>query len=365
MSPIQKVLSPLRNILGSDRSPKVSAVPSTPTIQGPVPERAFPRGYHVHAITEGPRGGNQILVGAGDPATSIGAVFIGEPGGPWEFVELPDETALLSSFIRLDDGRYLAGGMSSIGRGALLIGDRTGRVWQSVDLDLHPFSAISALTRLPDGTLLAACGKMVTQGKTKAVLFRSTDGGTSWVREDLSLPVTMFLSFAVDPDGTIYVGTSGDTTPKNFLSADAGKTWQPLPEFPTYKTYKMLKIHRVVDRGVARFYLLLWGYKTEIADRVVRIYVSDPGLTRWEELPPIDESHFVFSFEVTRGNIFYVGSEKGRVYRSTDYGMTWEVAARFETNIGAYAIHQSETGRIWIGKDFVSPSEFSLWQLPS
>jgi hypothetical protein len=96
---------------------------------------------------------------------------------------------------------------------------------------------------------------------------------------------------------------------------------------------------------------------------VVRLYVSLPDFSGWEELPLVDDSHFVFSFLVASDKSFFVGSEKGRVYRSTDRGRSWKLVVQFPTNIGAYAIHEDRAGRIWIGKDYVAPVHPSLWRL--
>jgi uncharacterized protein YigE (DUF2233 family) len=91
--------------------------------------------------------------------------------------------------------------------------------------------------------------------------------------------------------------------------------------------------------------------------------VLNPEQTAWKELPPIEDSHFVFSFLATRGGVFYVGSEKGRVYRSQDFGETWKQMVEFPTNIGAYAVHEDALGSVWLGKDFVAPHHYSLWRL--
>lgn len=358
------MLSPFRPFFGnSEKNAVDSADEGRELPPNVVLEEGFPTGYHVYGMVAGPSGGKQVLVGAGDPATSRGAVFIGDGQGAWEKIELPEETALLSHFVRLPDGRYVAGGMSAIGRGAILVSDQAARTWTPIDMDLHPFSAIAALLLLKDGTILASAGKMITQGKTKPVLFRSIDGAQTWTKEELDLPITSFISFEQDDDGSVFAGTTGDHTPTMYRSTDGAKTWQPLPDFPAHKTYKMLTVRLVEVMGEKRLFVVLWGYKIDIADRVVRIYMSSPDFMTWEELPAIADSHFIFSFLVTNAKYFYVGSEKGRIYRSIDFGRHWDEVTQFSTNIGAYALHEDETGRVWIGKDFVPPAERSLWRI--
>ena len=360
MRTIAKMMTPLRLLLGG--AEKEVARPE-PLPQGVELELGFPHGYNVYGITGGPEGDSQIMVGAGNPETSEGAVFLGIPSGSWKQVTLPDETALLSCFLRLSNGKYLAGGMSSIGRGALLLGNEAGTSWESADVDLHPYSAIESLVELPGGDVLASTGHMVTQGKTKPVIFRSPDQGKTWQKEDYDLPITMFRSFQFSSGGDLYAGTCGDHTPVMYKSADGAKTWTPLPEFPAYKTFKMPVIKFVEMGGIERLFVMMWGYKTELADRVVRLYLLSEDGTNWEELPEIDNSHYVFSFIASKDGTFYVGSEKGKVYRSKDFGRTWEIITEFSTNIGAYALHEDASGRVWIGKDYVSPDQYSLWKI--
>ena len=106
-------------------------------------DSSFPTGSHVFGITTGPQG--EIMVGAGHPLTGEGSIFLRETSGTWTQINLPDETAWLSQFVRLIDGSYVASGMSLIGRAAILKSDTTGRNWKSVDMDLHAYSQINTL----------------------------------------------------------------------------------------------------------------------------------------------------------------------------------------------------------------------------
>jgi len=365
MSPIQRVLAPVRSIFSGPR-PLRTDPDGTGKTAGAILEDRFPVGYHVYGFSPGPDKDWPLLVGAGDPLDSKGAVVLGDGRGHWNEVRLPDDTALVSRFIRMENGVYLAGGMNSIGRASILMGDATARIWQSVEMDLHPFCAIADMVKLPDGAIVVSAGRMITQGKTKPILFRSTDRGYTWERLDLEgkVSATVFQSFAVAEDGTVYAGTAGDHTPTLYRSFSGGLSWEPLPPFPAYKTYKTVAARLVRVDGVERLYVVLWGYRVDLSERVVRLYRSTPGWDGWEELSPVNGSQFVFSFLVASDGSFFLGSEKGQVLRSEDAGLSWKVAAQFGSNVGAYALHQDESGRIWIGKDYVAPSEYSLWRLP-
>ena len=321
----------------------------------------FPLGSHVFGITTGPTG--EIMVGAGDPASGEGCIYLRETDGRWTEVKLPDETTWLSQFVRMDDGSYIASGMSLIGRAAILKSDAFGLNWKSIDLDLHAYSQINALIQLPNGVLLASTGVMITQGKTKPILLRSTDQGTTWTIEEVKLPITQFHTLHLDGN-RIYGGPSGDHSPVLYYSDDMGVTWTLLPQLPSFKTYKTIALQPINYNGERRMLAVMWGYKIDIADRVVRLYLSDKDVTTWTELPPVVDSHFIFSFYVTNDSTFYAGSEKGMFLRSKDYGQTWEKLAKFATNIGAYTIYP-HGNQIWLGKDFVQPNHTSLWSMKS
>jgi photosystem II stability/assembly factor-like uncharacterized protein len=321
----------------------------------------FPKGFHVFGIGGGPN--NEILVGAGNPLTGEGAISVRQSSGNWATVTLPDETAWLSQFVRLEDGSYVASGMSLIGRAAIMKSDSTALNWKSIDMDLHSYSQINSLVQLPNGDLLAATGQMITQGKTKPILLRSKDFGVSWEKEEIKLPITQFHTFYVDGN-RIYAGTCGDHSPSLYYSDDCGISWIELPKLPSYKTYKTIALQPIMVNGEKKLLTVVWGYKLDIADRVVRLYVTDKDMRKWSELPEVLDSHFIFSFYVSSDSTFYAGSEKGMFLRSKDFGNTWEKLARFPTNIGAYVIHQ-HNGKIWLGKDFVEPDFASLWTVNS
>lgn len=320
----------------------------------------FPKGYHVFGITTGPSG--DVMVGVENPMTSLGSIFIRKEDQSWKEIALPDETAWLSRFIRLKDKSYIASGMSLIGRAAILKGDAKAENWKSIDMDLHSYSAINSLVHLPNGELIASTGHMITQGKTKPILLRSKDEGVTWEKEEIKLPITQFHTFYLD-ENRLYAGTCGDHDPVLYYSDDFAKTWNELPKLPSYKTYKTTALQPVTIDGKKRLIALMWGYKLDIADRVVRMYISDESFQTWTEQPEILDSHFIFSFYVTKEQTFYAGSEKGLILKSKDFGHSWETVEKLTTNIGAYTIYEDKESRIWFGKDFVEPNHQSLWKL--
>ncbi len=352
----QKWLSPLKNFMSMKKEgPKNE----TPAPKGFVYERQLPLGHHVYSIFSNNDG--QLLIGTSSPAQSQGAVFKGFMQEPFVALDVPLDVALISCFIKLKDGRVMAAGMNNIGRGVVLISDEGVCTFKHADLDLHNYSAVEGLLSLPDGSIVISVGQMMTQGKTKAVLFRSTDQGETWTKEEIKLPVSMFQSFYQDGQ-TIYIGTNADKDPKAYVSHDGLRSFDELPAFDAYKTYKMVAIEKVKHKGQDTLLVVLWGYQSSIADRVVRIYVLDPASNRWIEKPAIDDIHFVFSFQYIADSTLLVGTEKGRIYESNDLGETWNKLVEFPTNVGSYVIFRDKEDRRWFGKDFVAPDHRSLWR---
>ncbi|MFH1018296.1 MAG: hypothetical protein V1798_08965 [Pseudomonadota bacterium] len=364
MLEFQKLVSPLRSLFGEEGKPGSTAGPVLPMNSPNVMRvEGFPSGFHVYGITQGPAGPGQVLLGASDPVTSKGVVFLGDGQSEWKRVDLPDETALVSSFLRLRDGRYLAGGANSVGRGALLMGDPTGTSWKSVDLDLHSYGGIAALFEAPDSTLVVTAGQISERENAKPVLFRSADQGITWTREEFDSSATRFSATETCRDGTTYLGTAGEGTPILYRSRDGGRTLEKLPDLPAYKTYKTISLKLVKAGREPKIFALVSGHRPDLKERVVRMYASTLDFSGWEQLPEIGNSSFLYSFLVTRRNVFYAGSDKGRIFRSDDLGLSWEATTRFPTNVGAYALFEDGHGRIWVGKDFAVPSAYSLWQL--
>ncbi|MEZ4704425.1 MAG: sialidase family protein [Bdellovibrionota bacterium] len=354
--------SPLQEFFSRSSASKKVESPKAVAPQSMEKVTGFPSGFHVYGITQSTN--KNLLIGAGNPVTGEGAVFVKTSEGSWSKHVLPDETAFINRFVELSDGRLIAGGMNVIGRAAILMGSADHKQWKCIDRDLYAYSQIYSIVCLPNGEVIASTGKMITQGKTKPVFFRSKDLGETWELEEFELPITAFHTLWYDHDEkSLYGGTCGDHNPSLYVSKDDGHTWQQLPELPAYKTYKTIALEKVVIKGEKKLLAVMWGYKLDIADRVVRLYVLEGD--QWAQLPEVQDSHFIFDFYVDRLGVFYAGSEKGKLLSSDDQGHTWKELAAFDTNIGAQAMHEDDQGTLWIGKDFVTPDHYSLWKVKS
>jgi hypothetical protein len=79
---------------------------------------------------------------------------------------------------------------------------------------------------------------VIYTGSTDAVVFVTTNGGSTWTRRTDGLPRRAIGGLAVDPNnaGVVYVGLGGFGTPHVYRSTDFGRTWTDisgnLPDTP-------------------------------------------------------------------------------------------------------------------------------------
>ena len=125
MASLQKFIEPFQAVLGMG-APKTQAPKIDPIVvpEGFAYQEKFPLGFHVYAFAKGPDHAGQIMLGAGNPSTAQGCVFLQKDHGAWEQIDLPAETSLVHCFVQLKDGSWIAGGMNSIGRGGCSKGVR-------------------------------------------------------------------------------------------------------------------------------------------------------------------------------------------------------------------------------------------------
>jgi photosystem II stability/assembly factor-like uncharacterized protein len=181
---------------------------------------------------------------------------------------------------------------------------------------------------VPDGpfaALLAAPGAPRTvYGASGTGVYRSADGGASWIAASRGIQATAIGALAVDPrSGAVLVGVDGLGLLRSRQSP--GSWRQLLAETPGFV---------VVDPSrPATFYAGLNGSARELANRIAR---STDGGATWRELPLDDRCMDLADLAVdpTDPALLYAGGQPDEVdhtcidgppvtYRSTDGGETW------------------------------------------
>ena len=153
------------------------------------------------------------------------------------------------------------------------------------------------------------------------VVFRSTDRGNSWVAPAGEEPLdgNPILSLAVAPsdEDTVYAGTAPRFGPMHlFRSRDGGETWVDITgdlpsRFPTSI--------RVDEHNEQRIYVTFAGFGSS------HVFASDDGGDSWRDidrgrLPDVPTS--VLIIDPDYPDHLYVGNDVG-VFVSLDRGMSW------------------------------------------
>ena len=125
----------------------------------------------------------------------------------------------------------------------IVASDDGGQTWQMTGQNVmaaryspnHLFAAGAALFVTSEQVHAAAC-----QGPNSAALWRSLDGGATWMHV-ASSPVIESVSFTARAGGAGYygvavAGTANAQTPSLLFSSDSGATWAALPALPAPNT---------------------------------------------------------------------------------------------------------------------------------
>ncbi|MCK6555663.1 hypothetical protein L6Q96_13955 [Candidatus Binatia bacterium] len=151
----------------------------------------------------------------------------------------------------------------------------------------------------------------VYAGSARGSIFRSTDGGETWMLS--SLPFTGVLAevraLVVDPiaPALVYAGTSAGV----FKSVDGGRTWAPT-------RLGDLNVHALaIDPAVPA---ILYAGSDEGA-----LYKSSDGGGSWAKVAGLVANRAVTAVAVDprTPSTVYAGLDRGRVFRSTDGGTSW------------------------------------------
>ncbi|WP_309642594.1 T9SS type A sorting domain-containing protein [Flavobacterium sp.] len=186
---------------------------------------------------------------------------------------------------------------------------------------------------------------------------KSTDGGATWTAGVINLGVTTLGLACISgiSDTTAFVGAFPDTggTGGVWKTTDSGATWtrQASASFNSATSFTDIVQFWDANNGIA------------IGDpdtpTTFEVYTTSNGGTNWVRLPagnipvPLDGEYAYTRGFCVNGDNMWFGTNKGRLYRSTDRGQNWTVAvspiADFQT--GNYAF-QSATEGLLIADDF-------------
>jgi photosystem II stability/assembly factor-like uncharacterized protein len=174
-----------------------------------------------------------------------------------------------------------------------------------------------------------------TEDYTLKGFTRSTDGGNTWTPGSINLgaatnelgissitaisATTAWISAFPDTAGTIQVGGIWKTI-------DGGTTWtkQPTALFNSSDSFPNFVYFWDANNGVAQ---------GDPESGEFEVYTTTDGGTTWTRVPaanipdpsPIGGEFSYFNRYSVSGNTIWFGTDKGRIYKSTDKGLNWTV----------------------------------------
>ncbi len=174
------------------------------------------------------------------------------------------------------------------------------------------------------------------------LIAKSTDGGKSWRRIDNSLPrqegnIQSIVIAGASRD-RLYVAIYGGGV---FKSADGGKSWIGLNEgLPDLWVRKVL----AVGKNGGTLYLRTESGYTYVRD-------EDKGDDSWRKFDLEKINYPILSLLTVgdQGNIIYAGCGSGGIYKSTDEGDSWEERNRGLIALDIKSIVISSTSKVYLG----------------
>jgi photosystem II stability/assembly factor-like uncharacterized protein len=244
--------------------------------------------------------------------------------------------------------------------------------WTLIDnLNNQAPSGITSIEANANGVFFAA------GSSTTGVIYKSTDGGTTWSLKNLNV-VNGVLNIIIDPNNpdVIYATTTSDNSGNAnhviFKSIDTGETWSPINMVATIPQGRICTslavdpndsnvivalgsgdfafdsvVVRSVDGGVtwtditatleqgteyndvdidANGAIYLSGGHPVFPNNVVGVQKSTDNGATWQEMSVNFPVKYVNSLAIhpSNSNMLYAATEGGGVYSSTDAGATWD-----------------------------------------
>ena len=223
-----------------------------------------------------------------------------------------------------------------------------GRNWLPVNGNLPPTASVKFVTVDPTNPdLLYAMAYWGYNGIiTNGGLFKSTNGGVSWVMLGNGLNHNAVLSLAINPSNpaTLYVGTFDPAKGAGgvYKSIDAGENWNAANSGLAAMTVVALAID---PSHSATLYAGVYGYG---------IFKSSDGGASWNQANTglTDASVITLVIDHSNPARLYAGTlGGGGVFKSVDGGTSWSQTRRGDTNpaIASLAIAPSDPSILYAG----------------
>ncbi|HOG45764.1 MAG TPA: hypothetical protein PLJ35_12060 [Anaerolineae bacterium] len=184
-----------------------------------------------------------------------------------------------------------------------------------------------------DVEALAIAPGQVAYAASGSRLYRSVDGGDTWLRAGSRPAADAVLALAIDPEsGTVAIGTQGDGL---WLTADRGASWRSALAGGT--------VYAIGIGGAGRIY----------AGAGDGLYASADGGASWQPVPMPEGAGPLVTLAVAPGSPdrLYAAPAGGPLYCSADGGAAWQALRHtlLRSRVMALAVDPRSPRRLYVG----------------
>ncbi|MBS1492027.1 MAG: T9SS type A sorting domain-containing protein [Bacteroidetes bacterium] len=209
-----------------------------------------------------------------------------------------------------------------------------GATWQDVYTRAFPnnYAGGGGMVFPLDGSIVAAFAVTVgpTIGDVATYVFKSTDGGSTWVQKSI-IQAGFVGGMKLLKDGRIFMGTSLSGVVK---STNNGENWSSM------NTFSPIYIHNILQDKDEDIY---------VCDAYGPNRSTNNGQTFFAVNTPAPGGLMIeTSFVDSRGD-FYISYDHNNIYRSTNKGSTWELLNTGLTGTTYICSFTEANGKIYAG----------------
>jgi len=198
------------------------------------------------------------------------------------------------------------------------------------DIAIHPQGSATGLFLAMTGGPLP-----ITSPNANAGVYRSTDGGATWVRKNCGISNHKTNSVIYDPNNpnVLILGVEGGFPSGTeaagqyqdgglYRSTDGGANWN-LISLPTYANKQGYWHLRARGSAPTTFYTFAFNY-IQLSENLGFLRSTNGGQT-WSQFAPSLQTKFIVGFDVSadQQTIFAIERDAFTAYKSTDGGTNW------------------------------------------
>jgi photosystem II stability/assembly factor-like uncharacterized protein len=217
-----------------------------------------------------------------------------------------------------------------------------GQSWQEAETAI-PEADVAVVQRAPDGTVYA--------GTRDRGFFRSRNGLRSWESVETPPELSKVRSLAIYPD-RFLVGSEARPAPVGVFEWEDGEEWRPLGDLSTCSGAAEWS-YPVATEGVHIRHLSRDPHDPQrlyAAMQVGGVAISPDGGQSWYDRRNLDLDCHMVEGHPTRPGVVFAGCGGAGLYRSADYGDTWDLVSegcgRF---VVQFAMDPQQPDRLFLG----------------